>query len=153
MTTPEVMRLLQEMYQPPTHAFIPEFRGGTGYSCEQRADAIAMSLWPSAKEGLKIIGFEIKVSRSDWLHEIKQPDKSHFIKRFCDYWYLVVGDLKVIKHVNEMPADWGLMFCEDGKLHTMAPATLLTPQPVDRNFIASLMRRASKNVTPNPTAV
>jgi len=32
-----------------------------------------MDLWPSG--GLEIHGHEVKVSRSDWLRELKEPEK------------------------------------------------------------------------------
>ena len=56
--TLKLMEALRSQWPHPTCAFIPEFRGGTGYSRESRADAIAMHLWPS--EGLELIGFEVK---------------------------------------------------------------------------------------------
>ena len=55
MKTPEVMKILAERYSAPSHAFIEEFRGGTGYKVEQRCDALAMDLWPSSKMGLKLM--------------------------------------------------------------------------------------------------
>lgn len=144
MKTTEVMKILRESYPSPRFAFIEEFRGGTGYKVDQRVDGLAMDLWPSGKDGLKLIGLEVKVSRSDWMHELKNPMKCQFMKKFCDYWYLVVGDLKVIKYAEELPDGWGLMFIEDGKLHTMIEAKLLTPEPPDRLFLASFMRRINK---------
>ena len=152
MKTPEVMKILADRYHAPSHAFIPEFRGGTGYKVEQRVDALAMDLWPSSKNGLKLIGFEVKVSRSDWRHEMENPRKCDFMKKFCDYWYLVVGDLNVVKYPHEIPPDWGLMFIEDGKLHTMIEAPLLTPEPIDRLFLASLMRRVNKVESLSPSS-
>lgn len=144
MKTAEVMALLAARYSPPERAFIPEFRCGTGYSRDSRADALAMGLWPSAKGGLEITGFEVKTSRADWLRELKNPYKSTPVKQFCDRWYLVVGDLKVITYATELPDGWGLMFQENGELHTMIEAPKLEPIPLDRAFIAALMRRATR---------
>lgn len=144
MKTEHVMKILADRYQAPSHAFIPEFRGGTGYKVEQRCDALAMDLWPSSKDGLKLIGFEVKVSRADWKHEMENPQKCEFMKKFCDYWYLVVGDLGVIKYAEELPHGWGLMFCENGVLHTMIEAPILIPEPIDRLTLASFMRRATR---------
>ena len=144
MKTTELLQLLANEWPSPTCAFIPEFRGGTGYSREQRADAIAMHLWPST--GLELVGFELKVSRSDWLHELKNPYKATSIKQFCDRWYLVVPNLKIVKYADELPSDWGLKFVENGEIKTMIEATKLEPKPIDRIFFASLMRRATKPV-------
>lgn len=142
MKSSELIQLLAKKYPPPDMSFIPEFRGGTGWSCETRADAIAMHTWPS--KGLELIGFELKVSRSDWLRELKQPLKAEPVKRFCDRWYLVVSNLKVITYADELPKGWGLMFAENGEIHTMIEAPKLNPEPIDRPFLASLMRRATK---------
>jgi hypothetical protein len=140
--TKELIDVLATHWPSPDCAFIPEFRGGTGWGREQRADAIAMHLWPS--RGLEMVGFELKVSRSDWLHELKDPNKCTSLKQFCDRWYLVVYDLKVIKYANELPDGWGLMFLENGEIHTMIEAPKLEPVPIDKLFTASLMRRATK---------
>lgn len=142
MKTEELLKLLATNWPSPSHAFIPEFRGGTGWSRESRADAIAMHLWPS--EGLELHGFELKISRGDWLRERKDPYKADPIKQFCDRWYLVVSNLKIIKYADELPKGWGLMFAENGNILTMIEAPKLTPKPIDRAFLASVMRRATK---------
>ena len=147
MSSSELLTLLASEWPSPNCAFIREFRGGTGFSREQRADAIAMHLWPS--QDLELIGSELKISRSDWLRELKQPDKAETIKRFCDRWYLVIPDLHIVKYADELPVGWGLMHVENGKLRTIIEAPKLTPEPIDRLFLASLMRRATKNAVPN----
>lgn len=148
--TDKLLTLLREHYPSPNNALLPEFRGGTGFSRESRADAIAMHLWPS--NGLELIGFELKTSRTDWLRELKQPQKADPIKQFCDRWYLVVDDAEIVKHYpslgdTELPDDWGLMQPDYSsypyKLRVVKEAPKLTPQPVDRLFLASLMRRAA----------
>ena len=141
MKTNELLELLALEYPSPNLAFIREFRGGTGWGRDSRADAIGMHLWPSM--GLELIGFELKVSRSDWLHELKNSSKAEPIKQFCDKWYLVVSDLKIIKYADELPKDWGLMFAENEKILTMIEAPKLEPKPIDKLFLASLMRRAT----------
>lgn len=144
MKSSELIELLAKQYQPPTRAFIPEFRCGTGYSRATRADALAMELWPSAKEGLEITGFELKISRSDWLRELRDTQKASPIKQFCDRWYLVVSDLKIITYAHELPDGWGLMHAENGEIRTMIEAPKLEALQPDRAFVAALMRRATR---------
>ena len=136
------MQALSKEWPHPNFGFIAEFRGGTGYGRESRADAIAMDLWPS--EGLELIGFEVKTSRQDWLKELKQPDKCEPIKQFCDRWYLVTSEEYHVARFEEVPDDWGFM-CMDytGKIQTKKEAPKLKPKPLDRLFLASLMRIAS----------
>lgn len=144
MKSSELLELLSKGHQPPTRAFIPEFRCGTGYSRETRADAISMGLWPSAKDGMEITGYELKISRADWLRELKYPNKADPIKQFCDRWYLVVSDLKIVTYIHELPDGWGLMYAENGEIRMMVEAKKLTPVPPDKAFIAALMRRATR---------
>ena len=59
-----------------------------------------------------IIGFEVKVSRSDFLNELKAPDKAESIKKYCSHWYLVANSESVVKGrggVIDLPEDWGLI--------------------------------------------
>lgn len=70
------------------------------------ADALAIDTWES--KGLEIHGFEVKCSRSDWLTELKQPEKSEPFRRFCDRWWLVTSSKDIVKP-GELPAGWGHM--------------------------------------------
>jgi hypothetical protein len=54
-----------------------------------------------------IHGFEVKVTRSDWLRELKHPDKSAPWRQYCDYWWLVVADRHIER--DDLPDDWGLL--------------------------------------------
>ena len=104
-----------------------------------------MDLWPSS--GLELIGFELKTSRSDWLRELKQDQKAEPIKQFCDRWYVVVNDdYGVLRHHDEVPKDWGVMALNYmGKIDVKKEAPKLSPQPIDRLFLASLMLLASND--------
>ena len=79
----------------------PETGGGT-----RRADAVAMNMWRS--RGHAIHGFEFKVSRSDWLRELKEPSKADAVAQYCDYWWLVIDGDHIVKD-GELPEGWGLL--------------------------------------------
>jgi len=147
--TLELLELLREQYPHPDSAIIAEFQNMTG-GYARRADAIAMHCWPS--KGLELIGFEIKTSRADWLRELKQPEKAEAIKQFCDRWYLVIYEYEIVHfgfgfEQKEVPDDWGVMIRQwEGsgyKLKIKKEAPKLDPKPIDRLFLASLMRLAS----------
>lgn len=53
-------------------------------------------------------GFEIKVSRADWLSELRQPEKSEYWRRYCNYWWIVASDKTVVKP-EELPRGYGLL--------------------------------------------
>ena len=73
--------LVDAYFAGPAWAVLHEVPNATGAGKVRTADAIAISLWPS--RGLEIHGLEIKVSRSDWRRELKQPEKSVPIQRYC----------------------------------------------------------------------
>lgn len=145
--TRKLLSALRENWPYPNHAFIAEFRGGTGYGRESRADAIAMDLWPS--NGLNLVGFELKSSYTDLMKELNDLSKCEPIKQFCDEWYLVLADEHLLYRGNVMnliPDDWGIMHLDyRGKIVTKKKATKLTSKPADRLFLASLMRLAAKD--------
>lgn len=138
----DFMRLLRGLYPAQSYALFSEVQSATAYQGKQRADAVAVGLWPS--RGLDVIGFEFKRSRSDWLRELKKPDKAEEIFQFCDRWYLVVDGFDIVK-VGERPNTWGLLVAHDGKLSEAVEAPKLTPKPMAREFMASLMRSAQKD--------
>lgn len=140
-TEREVAVALAERFGPPEYAFFQHVRNGTGYSRKvtRTADAMAMSLWPS--RGLHLHGFEIKVTRSDWLREVKDPAKADELVAYCDRWWVVVGNAGIVQD-GELPPTWGLIVPNKGKLRVKVEAPQLEPKPFDRLFFASLMRCA-----------
>lgn len=106
MTAEDIERELIKRYPSGEYAYFSQVRNGTGFSAETRtADAMVLSLWPS--RGLELYGFEIKVRRSDWLSELKNPKKADELSQYCDYWYIVTPS--GIVEIGELPATWGLM--------------------------------------------
>jgi hypothetical protein len=146
MTT-AIVEALRKRYPEPAYALITEVRNGTGYQRVRTgyADALAMGCWPS--RGLDVQGFEFKVSRSDWLREWKNPVKAETFVKFCDYWYVVAGDDEIVKR-EELPKSWGLLVVNGKSLKTVVDAPKLEPQPLDRLFVASILRSLCDQVLP-----
>jgi len=138
---------LEKRYGGEAWAFLPQVRNGTGFQrkVDRTADAIAMSLWPS--RGLEIHGFEIKCYRGDWVKELKQPEKAEEICRFCDRWWIVAGDDNIVRD-GELPPTWGLLVADGDKLKVKVEAPTLTPQPLDKLFLAAILRKAKERVVP-----
>lgn len=124
-------------------AFIPHVRNAAGFNANRTADAIAMSLWPS--RGLLLHGFEVKVSRSDWLRELKAPDKAESFCAIVDRWWLVVADSTIVQP-GELPDTWGLLVAKGSRLvcQKEAPALRHSPAPMSRSFLAALLRSACR---------
>ena len=169
-TTEDLRSLLSEMHPGGEWAFMqevaPRTGGGTRY-----ADALAFNLWKS--RGYAVHGFEIKVSRADWRKELKAPAKAEEIFGYCDYWWVVAAPGLV--QTDELPPGWGLLepvrkrgkdaataviTASDSRnapginradinryrLGTVVKAGKLTPQPLSREFFASIIRRSHEGL-------
>ncbi len=144
VTAADVRALLRVRYAAPEWALLFEVSDTTGAAKSRSADAVAMSLWPS--RGLELHGFEIKVTRGDWLREKKAPEKAEAIARFCDRWWVVAPAEVVLD--GELPVGWGLLVAQGSKLVRRHEAPLLDEvQPVSRAFLAALMRRAHETTS------
>ena len=143
MRAEDVRDLLRKRYPSQAWALLWEVGDATGSRHSRWADALAMGLWPS--HGLNLHGFEIKVSRSDWLRELKDPSKSEAIAQYCDHWWLVTAD-DVMAKKDEIPPNWGWLAPKRGALRVMVPAKPLQPKPLGREFLAALLRSAVKPV-------
>jgi hypothetical protein len=143
MNSDDLHNLLAKKYAPPAYALFREVRDATGYNSRRSADALVMLLWPS--RGLFVTGFELKVSRNDWLRELKNPSKAEAIARYCDFWFLVSPE-KVIQP-GELPPTWGHLIAGKGKLTTAVEATKnRAVQTFDTAFFASLCRSVHKEI-------
>lgn len=142
-TSAKVKALLQSYYGGGgKHAVMFEVRDATGFSASRSIDAVTMSLWPSL--GLELVGMEIKVSRSDWLRELKEPAKASATFEYFDRWYLVAP--RDVAKMDEIPGPWGWLAPEGDKLVTLKKAPLTAePKPIDRKFLASILRCGAKN--------
>lgn len=140
MTANDVVKLIRERYPANGWAMLEQVANGTGAKARRWADVVVMGLWPS--RGMEIEGFEVKVSRSDWTSELKEPEKADEVARYCDRWWLAVSDAAIVKD-GELPPTWGLLAPKRGKLEIVVPAPKLDPlQHLDRSFVAAVLRRA-----------
>lgn len=145
MKTEQVMAALAARFRPPEWAYLPQVPDSTGGPASRTADAVAMSVWPS--RGLELHGIEVKVWRGDWLKELKNPAKAEAICKFCDRWWLAIGDASIIRD-GELPATWGLLIPRGEEMVIKVQAPKLEPLPVDRNFLAGILRRAAEVIVP-----
>lgn len=155
MKAGEVVTALRKWHGPNGRewAFFAELRAGTGYTAyrnkrqglynrEQRFDAWALNLWPS-KNMLRRC-FEIKVSRSDFLHEIKHPEKRQAGLLVSNEFYFAVPQGLV--QLDEIPAEAGLVeIGEAGTLLVRKKAPYRTADDLPMAIIASIARRAAES--------
>jgi len=144
LTSSDLLRMLHTRYSDPGWAFFAEVPDRTAGHFG-RADAVAISLWPS--RGLHLHGFEVKVSRRDWLNELKRPEKAESIGKYCDFWWLVVSDPAIVED-GELPSAWGLLAPSGNGLRTLVKPTALEPLPIGRPFLCSLLRKFTEGQVP-----
>lgn len=134
-----VLVALMERFKAPEWAFLPQVRNATGFPRQVRTvDAIAMSLWPH--RGIELHGFEIKSNRGDWLREQKHPEKSEEIGKFCDRFWLAIGQ-EGVATLEEMPPKWGLLVPRGKKMIIVKQADLLEATPITKKFLAAILRK------------
>lgn len=142
ITTSEIKAAMERKWCAPEHALILEVSDATGGRRGRIADALIMGLWPS--RGINLDGVEIKTQRSDWLRELKDPQKAEAISRFCDHWWIHATPNVVLE--EELPTGWGLRVYDGRIWKTIREATPRESEPVDRDFLAAILRRLDQMV-------
>ena len=130
------------------HAWLEQVNNATGWrGGRQYADAIVCSCWPS--RGLWLAGIEVKVSRSDWLSELRKPAKSAEIQGYCRYWWVAAPEGVVLP--SEVPDAWGWLEVYPNRKRDRYKVKKQAPQleekPLTMAFVASVIRSQAKVVT------
>lgn len=136
-TAADICQALEKRFASPAYAVFYEVSNATGAQLRRYADAVAFGLWPS--RGYTIEGIEIKVNRSDWIKEIKDPTKAASIQRYCNRWWIATPPNVI--DPGEVPANWGHLVLTRGVLRAQKKAPDLDPEPMSPGFVASVMRR------------
>jgi hypothetical protein len=154
MTEREMLDLLHRRYgqrsynggvDAPRYICAEHVRAGAGFE-RRTADFMAVDTWESSmRQGwLTIHGVEVKVSRSDWLRELKDPDKSADGMRYASHCWLAASDPSIIRE-GELPLGWGLL-CPAGARGLVAkiPAKGRRVEQITPSAIAALLRAVAK---------
>ncbi len=167
VTAADMRAALRERYKPDCWALMFEVRNRTGWAPSKRAvainghgegarylDALAISLYESARpgdSGYRLLGFEIKVSRSDWLAELRDPTKAGaFAGKFRAFW--IGAPRGVVKPAELLLDGGGLPELYPSGLRQRRPATRTTPTitPAWLSCIMARMVRGSAADTGEP---
>ena len=135
----DIWDILRRRYPATEYALMAEVSDKAGFNRSRSADYVVVNLWPS--RGLEIYGIELKSFRSDWLSELKKPQKAENIFQYCDRFYLLTTDDTVAK-LEEIPPTWGWMCLTGSRIKVMKEAPKLQPANVSKNFLACLLKRA-----------
>src|SRR5207244_2778690 len=104
--TADLQAALRDRYPPPEWVMAFEVQAERDEGGLRFADAIAFDTRKGA--GMAVHGFELKVSRSDWLAERAKPGKAVAARRLCDFWWLVLGGVDIAGD-DEVPAGVGIL--------------------------------------------
>lgn len=150
-TTPidadKLRALLRRKYPADQYAMLYEVRDAAGFQANRAADVIVVGLWPS--RGCLVEGMELKVSRSDWLRELKKPQKAEAFFAYCDRWWVIASSADIVRE-GELPPTWGLMVPRSSGMGVIKQAPDLKPEPVDRHLLAAMLKRATDTTADSP---
>jgi hypothetical protein len=122
--------------------FLRQVRNNTGATSQVRTiDGLRIDMWPS--RGLTVDAYEVKVSKSDLLHEIADPRKSDVWMALSHRFWLAVPTLKIIEGVD-VPHTWGIILAQRSgtRIHRDAPRRPLDGVPIAA--FAAAMRAAAQ---------
>lgn len=140
-TTSNLRGFVASRFAAPEWCTLFELAIGNG---RRYVDAIAFNLW--GPRGYQLHGFEMKVSRGDWLRELKNPAKAEDWYRWCDRWWLVAP--KGVIEAGELPATWGHLEVRGSRLVTVVKAPELSPNGFPREVasrpVTKILQRAER---------
>ena len=120
------------------------------------ADALVLDTWkpPYAElteaerearawtERVSLHGFEVKVSRSDWLTELADPSKAESWARYCHYFWLVASAREIVR--DDLPDGWGLLVPHGASLRVAVKPRRRDPLPLPHSMVVSIARGVQK---------
>lgn len=132
VTTNQILEALKVLY-PKSKGWLTacEVTSETG---DRRADFVAWNVFSG-----RIEICEVKMDRSDWLRELKDPSKAGaFLTEADAHWVVAPGGVVA---TDELPDGWGLLeVAFDGSWARRIPGRRFAGEP-SRGFVTALLRR------------
>lgn len=125
------------------YAYMEHVRNAAAFNATRTFDAVVLNLWPS--RGLELHAFEVKCSRSDWLRELKEPEKAEAAALLVDRFSVVAGGPDIVKLDELPPTTWGLFVVKGTTQLQCVKAAPLLPdadpkRDVTRSFLVAMLR-------------
>lgn len=141
-TAEQIDGILHEKYGTDPWTYFSELRAATGARAQRTIDGFAVHCWPSNG---RVVAFEIKVDRSDFMAELEDPTKREpFIENSTEFYYVVPHGLV---QANEVPEVAGLMWAQSGSKEARVVRKKAAPQRdlggFDVGFVRSMLREAA----------
>lgn len=135
LTASDLVAAVRARYEPPEWHLESEVT-----LAGRRLDVVALNLW--AARQWRIVGFEIKVSRGDWLRELDAFQKSEEWCAVVDAFYVVTPP-KLVRD-GELPEGWGLLELNGSRMMTRRHATTREGRTtIPREIAARFIGRAA----------
>lgn len=85
-------------------------------------------------------GHEVKVSRADWLAELRDPSKAETFRPHMHYWWLVAAHKSIVR--DDLPDGWGLLVPHGPRTLRVAVRAALNadPTPMPHGLQGALLR-------------
>jgi hypothetical protein len=119
----------------PRYVCAEHVRARSGFDT-RTLDFVAVDTWASGK--LATHGVEIKVSRPDWLRELKDPHKSEPFLAWTTHFWLAAADAGVARE-DELPEGWGLLVVRGSRLVARVTPPRREVAPIPPESLASLL--------------
>lgn len=143
----ELVSLIRAKYPTSKNGYnvnvvLEQVPNGTSRFQDRWIDVAVFKMWQST--GLTRSAFEIKVSRSDFLNELKQPEKHKWcLDCFHEFWFVAP---KEIIQIEELPEGVGWFYPKGSKLVTARQAKYNSSPKLDDILLAAFMRAAYKEI-------
>lgn len=108
----------------------------------RRLDFVAFNLWGA--RSYRTVGFEVKVSRADFLRELADFRKTETWSHVVDQFFIVAPGK--LLDPSELPAGWGLLELRGSKLFTKQQAAIGERATLPRELAARMLDRLYKRV-------
>lgn len=113
ITSAQILDCLARRWSGSGFVRVRELRPSVGFKGDdRRIDLWVLECRPSA--GMPAHSIEVKVSRGDWLRELKQPLKRRAAMAISNYFW-IAAPIGVVK-LDELPNDCGLIEFEAEKM-------------------------------------
>lgn len=142
-TASEICGALRGVFPSPEWLLGFEVRDAAGFDARRSIDAQAINTWPS--RGMEIVAVEVKVSRSDFLREMKDPSKAESGAAYADR--IALATPKGLVTPEELPKGWGLIEVNgDGKARWKVRADMKVAKAPDRALLVTMMRAIAGDI-------
>jgi hypothetical protein len=143
MSEQDVVEGLRTRHPVTQWCFMPGFANHVNFRGDRTYDVYCIGLWSGLKHERRV--YEVKVSRSDYAHELSKPSKRESALSNSNTFYFAVPHGMVDK--DEIPEECGLIYVrEDGSCQTIKKAPwreMEDAEKVSYGIFMSMANRAS----------